>query len=172
MHTLINNIGAFAVAAMLVVGSAFARDATHDDDYGRDDMGAVTSPQHEDQASVIRASDLIGYTVRNEQGENLGEITDLAINPDDGSLAYVALSYGGFLGMGENLIAVPVDRLDFRPDENAAILDVDRQTLENMEGFDDDNWPAEANPQLKQDREADDFDHQHQQPNGTGDDVR
>ena len=51
------------------------------------------------------------------------------------------LSFGGFLGMGDKLFAVPWDALTLDEDRKCFVLDADKGKLENAPGFDKDNWP-------------------------------
>ena len=94
--------------------------------------------------SVMSASSLSGDKVRNEAGEDLGKINELMIDVPTGRVAYAVLSFGGFLGMGDKLFAVPWDVLTLDEDEKCFILDVEKETLENAPGFDKDNWPDMA----------------------------
>jgi hypothetical protein len=66
------------------------------------------------------------------------------IDLPSGRVAYVVLSFGGFLGIGDKLFAVPWSALRVDEGEHEFILDVDRKTLENAPGFDKDNWPDMA----------------------------
>ena len=91
--------------------------------------------------SVLSASTLSGDSVRNAAGEDLGKIDDIMIDIPSGRVAYAVLSFGGFLGMGDKLFAVPWGALKVDEDEKCFILNVDRQTIENAPGFDKDNWP-------------------------------
>lgn len=59
---------------------------------------------------ALPASYLIGEKVVNYKGENLGKVKEIMINPNTGKVAYVVVSYGGFLGMGDKLFAFPIDR--------------------------------------------------------------
>ena len=59
-----------------------------------------------------KVSDLKGHEVGTPEGEELGEIEEVAID-GNGRVTYVALSVGGFLGMGERLTAAPWDSLEF-----------------------------------------------------------
>ena len=91
--------------------------------------------------SVLGASTLAGDSVRNVAGEDLGSIKEIMIDIPSGRVAYAVLSYGGFLGMGDKLFAVPWNALKVDEDEKAFILNVDKQTIEHAPGFDKDNWP-------------------------------
>jgi len=91
--------------------------------------------------SVLAASTLAGDSVRNAAGEDLGKIDEIMIYIPSGRVAYAVLSFGGFLGMGNKLFAVPWSALKVDEDEKCFILNVDRQTIEQAPGFDKDNWP-------------------------------
>jgi sporulation protein YlmC with PRC-barrel domain len=90
---------------------------------------------------VLAASTLTGDSVRNSAGENLGKIDEIMIDIPTGKIAYAVLSFGGFLGIGDKLFAVPWRALKVDEDEKCFILDVDKQTIENAPGFNKDNWP-------------------------------
>lgn len=96
---------------------------------------------------ALRASDLIGYNVINAQGEDLGDVEDLMIGLNSGRVKYAVLSFGGFLGLGDKLFAVPLSSMQFSFDEEALIFDVPQEMLENAPGFDNNAWPDMANPQ-------------------------
>jgi sporulation protein YlmC with PRC-barrel domain len=61
---------------------------------------------HKEGPHVCLADDLIGMSVVSPQGEKLGKIEDVVIHPG-GEVAYAVLSFGGFLGMGDKLFAIP-----------------------------------------------------------------
>ena len=91
--------------------------------------------------SVLSARTLDGDTVRNSAGEDLGKINDIMIDIPTGRVAYAVLSFGGFLGMGDRLFAIPWSVLKVDEDEKVFILDIDKSVLENAPGFDKNNWP-------------------------------
>jgi sporulation protein YlmC with PRC-barrel domain len=97
--------------------------------------------------SFIKASEVVGTNVKNLEGKSLGEIKDLMVELDDGYIAYAALSFGGFLGLGDKLFAVPLKSLMSRDDGKAFVLDVDKEKLQNAPGFDEKNWPERIDPQ-------------------------
>jgi len=91
--------------------------------------------------SVLAASTLAGDSVRNAAGEDLGKIDEIMIDIPSGRVAYAVLSFGGFLGMGDKLFAVPWAALKVDEDEKCFILNVDKRTIEQAPGFDKNNWP-------------------------------
>jgi len=113
----------------------------------RDDVrdGYAASASGERKANRVRrvlaASTLAGDQVRNSAGEDLGKIEEIMIDIPSGRVAYAVLSFGGFLGIGDKLFAIPWTALTVDEGEHQFILNVDRQTLENATGFDKDNWP-------------------------------
>ena len=93
---------------------------------------------------VMAADTLEGDTVVNRAGENLGEIQDIMIDVPSGRVAYAVLSFGGFLGMGDKLFAIPWSALTLDANNRRFILDVPKERLQNTPGFDKDHWPAMA----------------------------
>jgi sporulation protein YlmC with PRC-barrel domain len=90
---------------------------------------------------VLGATSLTKDTVRNRYGDDLGSIKDVMIDLPNGRVAYAVLSFGGFLGIGNKLFAVPWEMLTVDEDRQCLVLDIDKKTLENAPGFDKDNWP-------------------------------
>jgi sporulation protein YlmC with PRC-barrel domain len=96
--------------------------------------------------SIFKASTLIGNTVKNTAGENIGKIKEIMINLEEGCVVYAVLSFGGFLGIGNKLFAIPWSALILKPRENTFILNVDKERLKNSPGFNKNNWPDLADP--------------------------
>lgn len=95
----------------------------------------------------LSASSIIGDSVTNVSGEDLGKIEDLMVDTDTGSVKYAVLSFGGFLGMGDKLFAVPLETLTLNPAEKCFIMNATKERLETAPGFDKDNWPNTADPE-------------------------
>ena len=95
---------------------------------------------------VLAASTLKGDSVVNHQGEDLGNIEDLMIDLEGGRIGYAVLSFGGFLGMGDKLFAIPWDALTVDQQNQRLVLNVDKDLLKQAPGFDKDNWPDMTDP--------------------------
>lgn len=95
-----------------------------------------------------RVSQLQGMTIQNEVGKDLGSVRDLVIDTDRGRVKYVAVAYGGFLGLGSKLFAVPFEAFEHRlatQDKDAVLLlNLNEEMLRKAPGFDADNWPDMA----------------------------
>lgn len=81
--------------------------------------------------------------------ENVGKVEDIVLNARTMQVQYVAVTYGGFLGFGNKLFAVPLDAIQFRTnpndtDEVILVMDISQDRLDQSEGFDQDNWPNGA----------------------------
>ncbi len=93
---------------------------------------------------VMSASTLIGDKVVNTNNEDLGKIEEIMLHIDSGKIAYAVLSFGGFLGMGDKLFAIPWEALTLDEDRKEFILNVEKEKLENAPGFEKDQWPDMA----------------------------
>jgi sporulation protein YlmC with PRC-barrel domain len=98
----------------------------------------------EEYPQVLSATTLTGDKVVNPQGEHLGKVEELMLDLDNGRVSYVVLSFGGFLGFGEKLFAIPWEALTVNTEDHTLILNVEKEQLENAPGFDKDNWPERA----------------------------
>ena len=94
-----------------------------------------------------RATKIIGTDVRNAQGDDLGDIKEIILNPNGGSIAYVIVSMGGVMGVGDKLYAVPWKALKLDTTRNEFILNADKSRLKNAPSFDANRWPDMANDQ-------------------------
>jgi sporulation protein YlmC with PRC-barrel domain len=95
---------------------------------------------------VLSASTLKGDKVVNLQGEDLGKVEELMIDLNRGRVAYAVLSFGGFLGMGDKLFAIPWEALAVDTTEKRFVLNLDKELLKRASGFDKSNWPNMTDP--------------------------
>ena len=66
------------------------------------------------------------------------------IDVDTGQIAYAVLSFGGFLGFGDKLFAIPWNALKLDAANKVFKLNIERKVLKSAPGFDKDNWPDMA----------------------------
>ena len=110
---------------------------TDRDRYGIYKSSSSTSPG----PALMGADTLIGDSVVNGQDEDLGDIKEIMIDMRSGQVAYAVLSFGGFLGFGEKLFAVPWQAMHLDTVNKRFVLNVDKNRLKNAPGFDPDAWP-------------------------------
>jgi hypothetical protein len=79
--------------------------------------------------------------VVNSQEDDLGEIKEIMLDMRSGQVAYAVLAFGGMLGLGEKLFAVPWQALQLDTVNKRFVLNVEKERLKNAPGFDPDAWP-------------------------------
>ena len=90
----------------------------------------------------LTASSLIGDNIFNPEGETLGKIKDIMIDLTEARVAYVIIEFGGFLGINQKLLALPMQALQVAKEhKNAFILNETKESLKRYPGFDKEHWP-------------------------------
>ncbi|WP_417387700.1 PRC-barrel domain-containing protein [Gimesia sp.] len=155
-YTALASILAFSVTALCLAGSAHAFDNPNEEKVESPDVSKTSKAdkkaskaerKHMKKAGMVtRASKLIGMNIENPQGQSLGEINDLVMDTSTGEIRYAAVTYGGFLGVGNKMFAVPFEAFNMKqkadsPDELTLVLKVSQKQLEGASGFDKDHWP-------------------------------
>lgn len=86
---------------------------------------AVTAPMTDTLVTqAILASDLVGMDITNEEGEEVGEVSEILVN-QDGTLQHILFDVGGFLGIGEKTVAVTADQFVIRPEDDMTNIEAD-----------------------------------------------
>ncbi|MCP4617312.1 MAG: PRC-barrel domain containing protein [Bradyrhizobium sp.] len=110
----------YAIAGMagtaLLASAAFAQSPSTPSDTTRNSptttMSSTSSTAPSSFHGNWRASKLVGLSVYNEKNESVGSINDM-LTDKDGKIVAVVIGVGGFLGVGEHLVAVPFDKVKF-----------------------------------------------------------
>jgi sporulation protein YlmC with PRC-barrel domain len=128
------------------------------------DSSRITTTTDRDLASrhavakINKATSLTGMAVRNMQNEKLGDVKDIVLDLPSGKISYVVLSVGGFLGIGDKLIAVPPSAFTISAADDSLVLDADKAKIQSAPGFVQTAWPDVNDPQFtaywKTDRDA------------------
>jgi len=95
---------------------------------------------------VQKASKLMGTAVNNLQEEKLGKVENLLVDLPSGRVVAIIVSSGGFLGMGDELSAVPPTALRFNTDRETLQLDASKEMLSNAPHFKANQWPDFTQP--------------------------
>jgi sporulation protein YlmC with PRC-barrel domain len=90
---------------------------------------------------AIKTANIIGNMVMNRQGEEMGEIDEVVIDVFNGRVAYLVLAFGGFLGMGVKLYAVPWKALYYDNEQQVYVLNMTQDQLAQAPGFEKETWP-------------------------------
>jgi sporulation protein YlmC with PRC-barrel domain len=110
----------------------------------RDTYGMYKNIGTDSGPALMGADTLIGNDVYSTANESLGTIKELMIEMSSGKISYAVLSYGGFLGMGDRLFAVPWPALKLDTANKRFILNASKERLKDAPGFDKDHWPVMA----------------------------
>src|ERR1700682_662019 len=94
-------------------------------------MSDVMTKPHQ----LIASDRVEGTAVRRPNGDRIGHIERLMIDKISGKVSYAILSFGGFLGMGTNLLPLPWARLSYNPKFEAYELDIDDDELRRAPSF-------------------------------------
>ena len=91
----------------------------------------------------LTVSSIIGDKIFNGEEEALGQIKDMMLDIESGTIEYVVIEFGGFIGINKKYFAVPFQDISIDPDHrHAFILDAARESLQKYPGFDKDHWPG------------------------------
>lgn len=93
-----------------------------------------------------KASKIIGTSVQNLQDEKLGKVENLLVDLSSGRIVAVVVSTGGFLGIGDELSAVPPSAFRFTTDQDFLQLDTTKEVLAKAPHFQAQQWPDFAEP--------------------------
>ena len=88
----------------------------------------------------LLGSTISGSHIKNFQGEDIGTIHDLVVNPDTGRVRFAVLDVGGFLGMGDDKVVVPWGAIGLEKNkpgsEPSYVIDATKDRLKNAPKFD------------------------------------
>lgn len=134
-----------ALAVVMVAGWAVAQGAQPQSQPPMPMQHKMQQGAGQYQAVLDSAEQLLGAKIQNNQGQTLGSLDDIVLEPGLNYVAYGVLARGGVLGAGQNLYAIPWDILQLSSDHRNLILNLPEQAFENVQGFNKDRWPDRAN---------------------------
>lgn len=137
----INRYALTFASAALICGTVAAQDRTTQTPAPR----ASTSQQQQAHPAPgdKRATSLIGATVKNKEGESVGEVEDLIVTGRDNVFSAV-VTIGGVLGIGEKRVSIPYDDFEISPDGETVYLSMTEAELDALPAFDYDVADADA----------------------------
>ena len=106
---LMKSIAAGLAGTALLATVAFAQNPSATTDKSAANTATTTTTS---ASGDWRASKMAGLKVYNDANENIGSINDLLMDKS-GNIKIAVIGVGGFLGMGEHLVAIPYDKLKF-----------------------------------------------------------
>lgn len=95
---------------------------------------------------VMAAATLDSDAILSTEGEEVGKVKEIMLDVQSGRIAYVVMSSGGFLGIGDKLLAIPWSALTLDTDRKCFLVSMSTERIKNAPGFDKQHWPAMADP--------------------------
>lgn len=122
------------------------------DIYGMYSTAHLTNPPHSQDTNprLMGAETLIGNSVINTKGEQLGDIKEIMLDMETGRVGYAVLSFSTYLGLSEKLFAIPWKMLTLDPLKKCFVLDLSLERLKLAPGFDKGHWPNMKDVQWEQ----------------------
>ncbi len=100
----------------------------------------AADPSARETPSLISSERVEGTSVRRTDGEKIGTIEHLMIDKQSGKVAYAVMTFGGFLGLGQDRYALPWHALRFNPRLDAYELNIPDDRLQDAPRLTGDNW--------------------------------
>ena len=91
---------------------------------------------------VMAASTLEGDKILCIEDEEVGKVKEIMLDVESGTIAYVVMKSGGFLGIRDKLMAIPWSALTLDTDRKCLLLAMPADRVKNAPGFDKDHWPS------------------------------
>ena len=89
---------------------------------------------------AMRGNEIVGQNVYGANGEEIGEVDNVVIRRESGGTPAVLVGVGGFLGIGERSVAIPLDQL--RMEQDRLVTDMTRDQIAGMEAYDQNSWDS------------------------------
>ena len=93
---------------------------------------------------LMSTNKLDSYNVVNTAGENLGQVQNLMLDMTTGQIAFVIVSFGGFLGISDKWFAIPWEAMTYSPEKKHLVLNVSKDKLKEAPGMDKAHWQEEV----------------------------
>ena len=93
-------------------------------------------PTPSGHTDAIRASRVIGTTVYNSAGDDIGSIEDVMLEKTSNGIMFAVIGFGGFLGMGEKYHAIPWSVLDYDEKRDGYVVPFTEEELKSAPAYD------------------------------------
>ena len=107
---------------------------------------ATTGDRPESDHKLILGSRVEGTPVFDKTGDTIGHIDDLSIERVSGRVVYAIMSFGGFLGIGENFHPIPWSLLDYDVERGGYVVPLDKAELNGAPHYERDELVALGGP--------------------------
>lgn len=84
---------------------------------------------------LIAASKVTGTDVYDLKGDKIGSVYDVILSKATGAAQYAIMSFGGFLGMGKDYYPLPWSLLNYSPQHDGYVVNVDMARIKDAPGL-------------------------------------
>lgn len=116
-----------------------------------DETSAMTTSELQ---GVVLATDILGITVQDDQGNDLAEVEDVIIDPQSGEIRYAAVEVSGIEDLDGQWMLIPLDHLNIDTENDLLVVTVDQATLAGAPAFEADQLPDTTAPDWDVDIES------------------
>ncbi|SHN63535.1 PRC-barrel domain-containing protein [Erythrobacter sanguineus] len=110
-------------------------DARNPQEHG---TGPINDPDHE----LIASDRVEGTKVFRPNGDRIGKIDHFMVNKRSGQVEYALMSFGGFLGLGEELRPLPRDALEYDSEQEGYVVAAEDDVFRNSPFIEGGTAPA------------------------------
>lgn len=101
----------------------------------------ATDPATDETDRLIASNKVEGTAVYNRNGDRLGTVHNFMVDKRSGQAEYAVMSFGGFLGIGENYHPLPWKILTYDTGQGGYVVDLDQSLLEKAPSYRSDEEP-------------------------------
>ncbi|CAN7154082.1 PRC-barrel domain containing protein [Agrobacterium tumefaciens] len=96
---------------------------------------AGQDPYVKDTPSLIASDKVEGTRVYGADSKHIGSIQRIILEKRGGRVAYAVLSFGGFLGIGDDYYPLPWEKLHYDEELDGYRIDLTKEEIENAPHF-------------------------------------
>ena len=146
-------LGMLAVLTLMLASGVLAQQSAPPEQSkstSQSSQGPLTASSHKPdaltavQGMLLSTETLLGSDVKNPQGQDVGNLKQLMLDPHTGRVMYAVVAIGGFLGMGEKTVVVPWSALEVARNGKSLVLNVSPQMLQPASAYEKGKEPVPA----------------------------
>jgi sporulation protein YlmC with PRC-barrel domain len=148
-------LGMLAVLSLLLASGVFAQQPAPPEQNTSTSQSSQNHPSASGQKPdaltavpgvLLSTETLLGSNVKNPQGQDVGDLKQLMLDPHTGRVMYAVVAMGGFLGMGEKTVIMPWNALEVARDGKSLVLNVSPQMLQQAPAYEKGKEPGYMPP--------------------------
>ena len=127
-----------ASAVALLAGSAWAQGTNTQQPASQTPPANQAASPARSAGAEVSTEDMIGRDVYGNNDQDLGEVSDVILDPETKQIRKLVVGTGGFLGIGEKKVAIDIEQVQIRPDQGIYVSGLTQEAVRDMEEYDPD----------------------------------